>query len=41
VLAAVRDGGSDLAARLERAMADVDEHTIAEYRLLLERSVAP
>lgn len=41
VLAAVHDGGSDLAARVERAMAEVDEHTVAEYRRLLEGSVAP
>lgn len=41
VLAAVRDGGSDVAARVELAMADVDEHTVAEYCRLLQETAAP
>jgi DNA-binding FadR family transcriptional regulator len=35
VLAAVSEGGSDLAERVEAAMAEIDVHTVAEYQRLL------
>lgn len=35
VLVAVSEGGSDLAERVEAAMAEVDVHTVAEYQRLL------
>lgn len=39
VVDAVRDGGSAVAARVEQAMADVDVHTVATYRCLLDEAV--
>ena len=38
--AALRDGGPDLGARIEAAMAMVDERTVARFRDLLAREVA-
>lgn len=37
VVAAVRDGGDDLAVRVEVAMAAVDDHTVARFQELLAR----